>query len=131
MGGCLFGALLDPALGFYSLLVPAGITGSAGIVYTCFREQLKKQMKQIEVARVKRDMSEVQEVLERTKSHLKTRRRPEGSGSGDADDDMNSVVELDESLDHALEVLHDLEENVHDLCDDEADLEQVSRTCSN
>merc|ERR1712176_1126659 len=88
-------------------------------------------MGQIEVARVKRDMSEVQEVLERTKSHLKQRRRPEGSGSADADDDMNSVVELDESLDHALEVLHDLEENVHDLCDDEADLEQVSRTCSN
>jgi len=49
--GCFLGAWLSAHLNQASFLVPAGITGAVGLVYTCFREPLKQIMKTMKTRR--------------------------------------------------------------------------------
>merc|ERR1719436_724096 len=61
--GCFLGALSFGALGESTLLLPALVTGITGILYTCFREQLKKAFQAAMVKKLHEEIDQVQDIL--------------------------------------------------------------------
>merc|ERR1712060_266849 len=61
--GCFVGAFVFSHIGCYTLLMAASVTGLMGVVYTCFREQLKRALKKTLVRKLEEEMGEVQDIL--------------------------------------------------------------------
>eukprot|EP00927_Polykrikos_kofoidii_P018264 TRINITY_DN18432_c0_g1_i1.p1 TRINITY_DN18432_c0_g1~~TRINITY_DN18432_c0_g1_i1.p1 ORF type:complete len:444 (-),score=52.56 TRINITY_DN18432_c0_g1_i1:84-1325(-) len=99
--GVIAGSYIEHFLGWHALLIPAGITGSAGFAYMLLQRMMKQTFESTEMAKLKHDVKEVDRILERTRSYLRN-----GSGT------IASPTDLDHQMSHALEVLHDVEATV-------------------
>lgn len=117
--GCYIGALLYSHLQLQTFLVPAVITGVSGIVYTFFREMMKQQFKKYEASQIRDEMEEVEDILQRTESMMKTHGRQRSSSEPD------DVSELNDQVEHALERLHNLQGVLHEFY--ESDSESLSQ----
>jgi len=110
MFGTAVGAKLARHLGADAFLVPASVTGVLGVLYTFFRETLKRQMK----SSLRGDLREVQE---RVQSYLTRMREQKATHShdendtGDSDED-DEASEVEEELEHVLGIMDDLEEQL-------------------
>uniref|UniRef100_A0A7S2HLH4 Uncharacterized protein n=1 Tax=Zooxanthella nutricula TaxID=1333877 RepID=A0A7S2HLH4_9DINO len=109
--GCFLGAFSYSHIGMYTLCVSASLTGFMGILYTCFRSNLKRALKKAMVQKLAEEMHEVRDMMQ----HAKTVAAEKSAGvdvsvssNGDDGDD-------DEEFGHMLSILHDLQEQVHDF----------------
>lgn len=104
IAGSFFGTQLHFHLGLHAMLVPASITGTAGLLYTFFRPHLKQWFRSVEVDKLNHDVEEVDQILERTRSML--------AGLHSEPDTSSRVEDLDAQIGHALSVLHDVEASI-------------------
>mmetsp|Transcript_92935 Transcript_92935/g.300525 ORF Transcript_92935/g.300525 Transcript_92935/m.300525 type:complete len:200 (-) Transcript_92935:176-775(-) len=116
--GAGLGAFLHTRLGVHAFLVPAAVTGSAGLVYMFFRTKLKMKLKQIEERRLQAEITEVEDALERAHSFL----HHEQAGSETQGTGRHSHHSRDTTFDHvegqiesALEAVHDVEATITEL----------------
>merc|ERR1712151_499 len=130
--GCLFGAYLEVALHEYALLVPATFTGLVGFVYMFFRNQLKEKLKRMEKKRLAKDLLEVDGALVRAHSFLTELRHQHHADPGsdhevsDGTNEDNAVVDLDEEVEHALEVVHEMEMTLDELRSEQSHKERLT-----
>mmetsp|Transcript_2656 Transcript_2656/g.7927 ORF Transcript_2656/g.7927 Transcript_2656/m.7927 type:complete len:394 (-) Transcript_2656:70-1251(-) len=105
--GTIFGAFLDSAMGMHGLFVPATITGTTGFAYLFFRTQMKQHLKKLEERRLKDELKDIDVALHRAHSYLEqvSAREQEELDGG----------ELDEIIEHSLEVMHDVEATITQL----------------
>eukprot|EP00930_Biecheleria_cincta_P069509 TRINITY_DN57247_c0_g1_i1.p1 TRINITY_DN57247_c0_g1~~TRINITY_DN57247_c0_g1_i1.p1 ORF type:complete len:379 (+),score=76.76 TRINITY_DN57247_c0_g1_i1:196-1332(+) len=108
--GCFFYEHIE----VWTLIIPAGITGTMGLSYAFFRDTLKRQYKKWQ----KNKMQEVQEKIHRADqrmqdilAHHMQNISSSGSGSEDDDDEENDLEEAEvmEEIERAIshfEVLH-------------------------
>jgi len=117
--GCIKGAFLHSVLGSHGFLVPAAVTGSAGFVYMFFRTALKKQLKRIEEWRLRAEIVEMEDALERAHSYLTHDREFSDQGSARFGTPRRQfdidIDEVDSQIEHALEVMHDVEATLTEL----------------
>lgn len=112
--GTFLGCFFYENIGVWTLLIPAGITGTMGLSYALFRDTLKRQYKSWQ-----RDkMQEVQEKIHRADqrmqnilAHHMQHMSSSGSGSEDDNDDENDLEEAEvmDEIERAIshfEVLH-------------------------
>jgi len=107
--GCFFGALFYSHIGIYTLCVSAGLTGVMGVLYTCFRDTLKRQLKKAMVKKLEEEMDEVMDMMHHAKAAA--------AGRAGGPDASSSIDGEDEEVEHVLTVLHALQEQVHDFVD--------------
>jgi len=114
LSGVIIGAYLQAELGAYALLVPAGCTLTFGIAYTCFLALIKRSYKALRLKMLQDDVDEVDSSLERTKTYLDDLRRNSHSDDDEdsTDDETRNVTD---QIQHALQVVHQVEEGVRDL----------------
>eukprot|EP00931_Biecheleriopsis_adriatica_P022150 TRINITY_DN14314_c0_g1_i3.p1 TRINITY_DN14314_c0_g1~~TRINITY_DN14314_c0_g1_i3.p1 ORF type:complete len:417 (+),score=81.53 TRINITY_DN14314_c0_g1_i3:108-1253(+) len=105
--GCIAGAYVENGLRQLAFLVPAAFTFTVGLAYMLFRQMLKDYIKKLEKSRLNDDLHDIQEALAHTQERLHSRQSSEGE---------DLVVELDEEVGHIMDVLHDLEADVENLC---------------
>lgn len=115
--GCVCGAYLEDWFDKNALFVPAGFTGIFGLIYMCCRNQLKEKLKRGEVKRLAKDLAAVDGALIRAHSFLtELRHRPHGNHGEEMQNGENeAVVDLDEEVEHALEVVHEMEMTLEEL----------------
>jgi uncharacterized membrane protein YoaK (UPF0700 family) len=115
--GCVCGAYLEDWFHTYALFVPAAFTGTFGLIYMCFRNRLKEKLKRGEVKRLAKDLAAVDGALVRAHSYLtELRHRPQGEdGNALQSGENEAVVDLDEEVEHALEVVHEMEMTLEGL----------------
>jgi len=106
--GTNFGAFMQSAMGVHALLVPAMITGTTGFLYLFFRTMLKKQLKMLEERRLKQELCDIDAALHRAHSFL------EACSNTDEDEELSN---LDGLIEHSLEVMHDVEATISELCE--------------
>jgi len=114
--GCYLGALSHSHLGAWTFVVPAAATGVMGVLYTCFREKMKRQIKRMQVRRLEAEIEEVTDIVQRARSrsqHSSAAPGRHSSRQGTGTEDMDGQME------HALEVLQDLQATIQDIYDDE------------
>lgn len=115
----------------FALLIPASFTGLVGFVYMFFRNQLKEKLKRSEIKRLAKDLSQVDGALERAHSFLKEMHqhhsRPDIDHDGsEGDNEGRAVVDLDEEVEHALEVVHEMEMTLDELRSEQSHKERLS-----
>merc|ERR1719330_1315628 len=116
--GCYFGSLLYTSILLKTMLVPAVITWLCGVLYTFLRGTLKKQIKKMERKRIAEEMGEVHQALEA--AHVLVKKHTTNR-SGVPDEER---MEIAEQMEHALEALHNLQEAISEL-DEEEDEEEA------
>lgn len=129
--GCFLGAYMELTLHEFALLIPASFTGLVGFVYMFFRNQLKEKLKRSEIKRLAKDLSQVDGALERAHSFLKEMHqhhsRPDIDHDGsEGDNEGRAVVDLDEEVEHALEVVHEMEMTLDELRSEQSHKERLS-----
>jgi hypothetical protein len=127
--GCFVGAYLEVSLHQFALLIPAGFTGMVGLVYIFFRNRLKEEIKRIEIKRLAKDLHEVDGALARAHSFLTGLRHHTKSGCDKGSDYTNedgAVVDLDEEVEHALEVVHEMEMTLDELMSEQSHRDRLS-----
>jgi len=124
--GCFCGAYLEFWFHESAIFVPAGLTGTFGLIYMCFRNHLKDKLKRGEVQRLAKDLAAVDGALLRAHSFLAIlRHRPDGEHSELQQRGKDAaVVNLDEEVEHALEVVHEMEMTLEELCSENELCEQ-------
>jgi uncharacterized membrane protein YoaK (UPF0700 family) len=124
--GCLCGAYLEFWFHEGALFVPAGLTGTFGLVYMCFRNCLKERLKHGEVKRLAKDLAAVDGALVRAHSCLAELRHRVDSEHGELQQHGKdaAVVNLDIKVEHALEVVHEMEMTLEELCSENEVCEQ-------
>mmetsp|Transcript_54193 Transcript_54193/g.136892 ORF Transcript_54193/g.136892 Transcript_54193/m.136892 type:complete len:423 (+) Transcript_54193:48-1316(+) len=114
--GCFLGALTHSHLGAWTFVVPAIATGLMGVLYTCFRTKMKQQIKRMQVRQLEAEIEEVAEMVQRARSrsqHSTTAR------VGSPPHQEPSTGDFDVQMEHALEVLQDLQATIRDIYDDD------------
>lgn len=118
--GCYLGANLYGHLILETFLVPAVITGVGGVLYTFFREFMKKTIKSMEAQQLDQDISEVQKVLAQV--DLVVRQHSGMKRSGMTQDERAlQLTELDGQVTRAMTVLQDLRGSIHEIADSDRD----------
>jgi len=111
--GCYLGAFLFGVIGNYTFMVPAGITGTLGILYTFFRESLKSQLKKFQDQKLSHDMREVEDAIQRTSSLMASLENGRTrSGRMATTRSSGGQAELDHQISRTLRVLRSLEESM-------------------
>jgi len=113
--GCYLGAWLYSHFILYTFLVPAAITGIAGIGYACFSGLMAKQIEKMQAAKLAEDVEEIEDILQRADSFMRERRTPTNRSQ--------EMHELTDQVEHALDVLHHLENRLHEVYGDGTDEE--------
>jgi uncharacterized membrane protein YoaK (UPF0700 family) len=111
--GCFLGAYLEFQMHEYALLVPASFTGVVGVIYMFFRNCLKEKLKKIEMKRLTEDLLEVDGALGRAQTKLAELRQQHHQNSEQTK--KGAVVDLDEEVERALEVVHDMEMTLDEM----------------
>jgi len=114
--GCMTGAFLHNSLGVFTFLVPAGITGTSGAIYMFFRTNLKTTIKRLEERKLREEIIEMEDCLERAHSYLQEASSDAGGSSTSRPSRREfDLDEMDNHIEHALEVMHDVEAAIADL----------------
>ncbi|CAE8674364.1 unnamed protein product [Polarella glacialis] len=113
--GCFLGACLHKRMSYNAFLVPAAVTGTAGVVYTFMREALKKAFQSYEVDRLNEDVGEMNSMLDRSRRALQLliRRRPKSG------EDAPDVESLDQQIRNMVERMHEVENVIEEMCQSE------------
>jgi len=120
-GGCYVGSLLYTNILLKTMLVPAVITGLCGLLYTFLRGTLKKQIKKMERKRIAEEMDEVHQALE--VAHVMVKKHTTNK-SGVPDEERREIAE---QMEHALEALHNLQEAISELDEEEEESDGAAR----
>jgi len=127
--GCFVGAWLYSHLGYYTLLVPANVTFCLGVTYMCFRDSIKRRLKELRFRQLEAEMQDLNDVirLARQRSQAHKVEEEEEEEEEVPPSEASSVVEQtkrlredllnsgDDEVEHVLEMLHDLQEDVLSL----------------
>lgn len=131
--GCVMGSYLELALHEYALLVPAAFTGIVGFVYMFFRKRLKENLKRLEIMRLTKDLHEADGALARAHRCLTELRHQHHAPESEVEASIKSikekeeekaVVDLDEEVEHALEIVHEMEMTLDELRSEQDHKEQ-------
>jgi len=76
LGGVTLGAFFHRWMGVQAFLIPAAITGTAGILCTFFRKCVKASVRSLEAGiftkTISKDVTEMQQILERTRAQMES-----------------------------------------------------------
>mmetsp|Transcript_54194 Transcript_54194/g.136899 ORF Transcript_54194/g.136899 Transcript_54194/m.136899 type:complete len:423 (+) Transcript_54194:48-1316(+) len=116
--GCFLGALTHSHLGAWTFVVPAIATGLMGVLYTCFRTKMKQQIKRMQVRRLEAEIEEVTDIVQRARSGSQ---HSTAAAVGSSSHGRAGAEDVDGQVEHALEVLQDMQATIQDIYDDDGD----------
>jgi len=112
--GCFLGALTHSHLGAWTFAVPAIATGLMGVLYTCFRARMKRQIKRMQVRRLEAEIEEVTDIVQRARSGSQ---HSTAAAVGSSSHGRAGAEDVDGQVEHALEVLQDLHATIQEIYD--------------
>eukprot|EP00913_Durusdinium_trenchii_P003241 g2997.t1 len=143
--GCIVGAISYREISHNTFLIPAGVTGCMGLIYSTLRETLKQTIKTMEQTRLlqtvgaglfvepetseswggtldplifSEDLDEVQARLDRTQKTIRRLQHRQNSDVGSRER-LPNVAELDEQMNQVAEMVNDMEWTLGEMYDAE------------
>lgn len=125
--GCIVGAISYREISHNTFLIPAGVTGCMGLIYSTLRETLKQTIKTMEQTRLVSDLDEVQARLDRTQKTIRRLQHRQNSDVGSRER-LPNVAELDEQMNQVAEMVNDMEWTLGEMYDAEERAHARQRT---
>lgn len=114
--GCFLGAFGYNFLSMRVVLIPAGITGIAGITYRCFRERIKRWTKKWQVRRLQAEMHQVQTIAAERAERVTI----SGAGSKNREHTPEEDEEDDDEIESTMEMLHEIQQDMQEIWEERA-----------
>jgi len=114
--GTILGAYLETFMDIRALLVPAGVTCFVGSLYALFRQELKNHLKNCELTRFNKDIDEMSDTLERTRSFLMDVKVKTEKSNAKYSEEVDLTIDMNEELSQIMETIQQVEALAADLC---------------